>query len=367
MSLTILHNFVSSKSDGVDATLVQPSNWNEEHVIEMDGGNVLGRDTSGNGVVQELPIAVTSTGNVTLTNATGFFTGAVGTTGQRPGSPAAGMRRFNSTLTQEEFWDGTAWQAVATQAFVGASAPRGAIGGLTLSAAGSTGVYGIAVGAATDSTDVAAMELASAYTKTLAAWAVGSGNGSLDGGSVAISTWYHVFEIQRPDTGVVDILASTSVSAPTLPTNYTLFRRIGSILTDASSNITKFVQIGDTFLWDVEVVDAAGISVTGSTPTLFALTVPPAVIVTAIFNASTTAGGNGSMLFNSPLQAAVGSITFQTQSNFSWISGASGNGGSARFEIITSTARQIRGVSSITFTPFYIYTTGWIDRRGKDN
>ena len=33
-----------------------------------------------------------------------------GTTGQRPGSPAVGAVRFNSTTTAFEGWDGTAWR-----------------------------------------------------------------------------------------------------------------------------------------------------------------------------------------------------------------------------------------------------------------
>ena len=49
------------------------------------------------------------------------------------------------------------------------------------------------------------MLLASAYTKTTGSWAVGSGNGGLDTGTITNSTWYHVFLMQRPDTEVVDI------------------------------------------------------------------------------------------------------------------------------------------------------------------
>ena len=47
------------------------------------------------------------------------------------------------------------------------------------------------------------LSLASAYTKTTSAWGVGTGNGSLDTGSIANSTWYHVYLIKRVDTGVV--------------------------------------------------------------------------------------------------------------------------------------------------------------------
>lgn len=62
--------------------------------------------------------------------------------------------------------------------------------------------------------------LASAITKNAAnAWAVGTGNGSLDTGSIANSTYYG-YLIQRSDTGVVDVLTSLSSTSPTMPTNY---------------------------------------------------------------------------------------------------------------------------------------------------
>ena len=64
MTISTKHKFVSSKSDSADASLVQPSNWNDEHDITLAAGKVLGRDTSGAGLVQELPIAVDSSGNV---------------------------------------------------------------------------------------------------------------------------------------------------------------------------------------------------------------------------------------------------------------------------------------------------------------
>ena len=65
--------------------------------------------------------------------------------------------------------------------------------------------FGIAAGVAADSTAAAMMSLASAYTKTTAAWAVGSTSGALDTGVIAASTWYHVYLIRRTDTGVVDV------------------------------------------------------------------------------------------------------------------------------------------------------------------
>jgi hypothetical protein len=47
-------------------------------------------------------------------SSTGYFDLPVGTTGQRPGSPAAGMQRFNSTIGYMEYYDGATWNAIAS-------------------------------------------------------------------------------------------------------------------------------------------------------------------------------------------------------------------------------------------------------------
>ncbi len=44
MPLSITHRFVSSKSDSSDATLIQPSSWNDEHVIGGVGGDAFSED-----------------------------------------------------------------------------------------------------------------------------------------------------------------------------------------------------------------------------------------------------------------------------------------------------------------------------------
>jgi hypothetical protein len=47
-----------------------------------------------------------------LLSGTGYLDLPVGTTAQRPGSPTSGMIRFNSTLSQFEGYNGTAWSSV---------------------------------------------------------------------------------------------------------------------------------------------------------------------------------------------------------------------------------------------------------------
>ena len=237
---------------------------------------------------------------------------------------------------------------------------RGHLAGLTLSASGASASFAVSPGDAADSTNAAMMTLNAAITKTTAAWALGSGNGALDTGVIANSTWYHVFLIQRVDTRAVAILISLSATAPALPTNYTLFRRIGAMKTNASGQWTPFVQLGDEFLW----VNAA-IDVTGSlstTAALLALSVPPGVKVLARCRGQVAGANLGSVLINSPDEASVapsGNATLniiQTGAGFNF----------GELLVRTNTSCQIRAVATIAVSSFVLATFGWRDLRGKD-
>lgn len=57
MAISLKHAFTSPKSDGGDATLVRPSNWNAEHTLTLDQDRVLGRKSTGNGAAEELTAA----------------------------------------------------------------------------------------------------------------------------------------------------------------------------------------------------------------------------------------------------------------------------------------------------------------------
>lgn len=145
--------------------------------------------------------------------------------------------------------------------------------GLGMSTAGASTTMTIAAGQASDSTNAAYMALSAAIAKTTSSWSVGTAAGGLDTGTIANSTWYHFYVIRRPDTGVVDVVFSTSASSPTLPTNYTQYRYLGSGKTNGSAQWTLFSQVGDTVLWDAATVDfdvvnpgTAAVSRTVNTP-----------------------------------------------------------------------------------------------------
>lgn len=252
---------------------------------------------------------------------------------------------------------------------IGTDVPlRGYISGLTLSAAGATATFGIAAGVSTDSTNVSMMSLASAYTKTTSAWAVGSGNGGLDTGSIAINNWYYVYQIQRPDTGVVDICISASPTAPTfggnIPAAYTLYRRIGAILTDTSSQWRKFSQIGDEFLWDVPNRDINGGNIATGPGTLVNLLVPNQIKVRAFVAVEYGTSGTVFGLVTSPDQAD----TAAGVTNFNMVGSATNTNAMFYGEIRTNASGQIRVRTDVAITSnAFVFNRGWSDTRGKDN
>jgi hypothetical protein len=165
---------------------------------------------------------------------------------------------------------------------------RGYVNGLTISNNGAAALFDLAAGTAVDSTQAAFMTTSGLTAKNVAvAWAVGSSAGALDTGAIAANTGYFIWLIKRPDTGVVDVLASTSASAPTMPTNYTLKRLVGWVRTDGSSNLLGFTQVGNQFLFNSSITGIATIN-PGTSAVLVTLTVPVGVKVGGIVNVGIT-------------------------------------------------------------------------------
>lgn len=246
--------------------------------------------------------------------------------------------------------------------------PPNYLGGLTLSndATSPNTVLDIATGGATSDDNQVMLALSTAFTKNCnAAFVAGSGNGALDAGSVlAASTWYHVYLIMRTDTNVVDVLISTSATNPTFPANYTKKRRIGSIKTNASSQICAFTQLGDGFLWGVGAVAsgwdiATNAAVAQAPGTLFTLNTPLGVKTDAIVNAAQT-GGTAQLRFmgmdEDPAMAGSGQ-NMPTAAN-----GQVNN----RYILRTNTSQQIRVAGHIALASgLYLGCAGWYDYRGK--
>jgi hypothetical protein len=56
MVVSLKHKFASAKSDGVDTTLVRPSNWNDDHDLTLAASKLLGRATASAGAAEEVTV-----------------------------------------------------------------------------------------------------------------------------------------------------------------------------------------------------------------------------------------------------------------------------------------------------------------------
>lgn len=123
-----------------------------------------------------------------------------------------------------------------------------------------------------DSTGTEVME----FTGTLDAVVSGTGTGGLDTGSEAADTWYAVHLIgDTTGANAPAAMLSLSATAPTLPGTHDIFRRVGWVRNDGSSDFIDFRQFGRetwrTYMWANAAVNRtvlSGGNATGSPPTV---------------------------------------------------------------------------------------------------
>jgi hypothetical protein len=145
-----------------------------------------------------------------------------------------------------------------------------------------------------------------------------------------------------------------------MPANYTIKRRVGSIIR-LSGAIVKFVQDGDRFARTVHAIDFSGTSGAGVAG-LITLSVPIGIQVVALITLQMThvAGGAYLMIYspdNHPSPTSGSNYTMFTVANayVSWWQ-----------EVRTSTFGQIYWWPTMANVTLYVRTTGWIDTRGRN-
>ncbi len=196
-----------------------------------------------------------------------------------------------------------------------------------------------------------------------AAFAEGSNQGGLDTGAIAADTWYHMHAITKPNSDS-DFLFSLSATAPTLPSGFTHSRRVGSVLTNGSSNIIAYRQTGNIFYWVESALDLS-IASPGTDPdTLFVVSAPLGVETKAIVRLSgSNSGGSGgqfgvghgsmatppSIFDYFTLLVTIGSSTFSKET----------------LGVETNTSSQLRFRTVSMGTSIALRTLGYIDPRGS--
>ena len=135
----------------------------------------------------------------------------------------------------------------------------------------------MAAGAARDSANSNDIVLSAAATISN----ITNGANGLDTGSVAASTMYAVYVIgdSTKYESTAGLLSLASNSEPSLPAGYDMYRRVGWVLTDGTSDNLLFWQEGmgqvRKYFYDVGISELSGGSATTYTAIDLATSVPP--------------------------------------------------------------------------------------------
>jgi hypothetical protein len=222
-------------------------------------------------------------------------------------------------------------------------------------------------GQAADSTGVAILR-GSGFTKDCnASWAAGTAGGNFLNTTLAASTWYHCFAIRKDSDLSVDFGIDTSLTAAHIPAGYTYYRRIGSIKTNASSQILAFHQYGDEFWWDTGVLDISVNPTSLSAVTRTLASVPTGLKVCAV-TASNVFGTSVPAYF---LLSSLDAVDVAPAYTGVISSAATSTAAIEAMHIDrtwTNTSAQIRSrLNTASATPLLqIRTLGWVDPRGKN-
>jgi hypothetical protein len=242
---------------------------------------------------------------------------------------------------------------------------RSYLAGLTLSndVGTPTSIIDVAAGQCMDSTNSVMMTIPAMFKSTAGGWVAGSGNDGMGNGlAIADSTWYHVFAAIISSSA--DIFFDTSVTAANKPSGTTAFRRIGSFATGGSGSILAFYQSGDTFIWNVPIVDVTPGTTSGSTSAqIFSTSTPVNVVTEAILSVLLqNSSSEVPILYVSPI--AVGD-SVPSVSAFSLI-GSPAINSSDVLRVFTNTSAQAR-FRTVNSSDLIGFTTiGWVDKRGRD-
>jgi len=141
------------------------------------------------------------------------------------------------------------------------------INGLTLAYATATTLT-VKAGSCRDSTNSYSMTTAADLTLNTAV----KGANGLDTGTLAASTLYWVFSIgDLQQFNAPATLLSLSSTTPTMPSGYSLIRRIGRILTDGSSHILSFTSSGQSNTKFIQFATPVSVLAGGSSATFAAV------------------------------------------------------------------------------------------------
>lgn len=339
--------------------------------------------------------AYTSLTTITVTLDSGSLSGSLSAvsygiiSSSNPSIPKIALPDGSTAVTQSDLDSST---NIATTAYVDTRAnaaateftPQDSLTGLTMSNNGTDAEHDIdvAVGSCMDSANGALLQNTTAgFTKQIDnAWAAGDGSGGFPsaGGSgltLSSNTAYAFFIIGKTD-GTIDFGFDTNLDASVLlnadnagGSSFTLYRRIGWVLTDGSSNIYKFKQDGDLFTYDAPIADFSGATNSGTTDTK-TMTAPPSTEAILSVTLSNANSGSSNTEYiktrhTSHTSAAADATDFDILAGRATTSYVWNGSGQVRQMLDSSKQMKLSVSNANSNCTYTILVCGWYDTRGK--
>ncbi len=193
-----------------------------------------------------------------------------------------------------------------------------------------------------------------------------SGANGLDTGIEAASTWYYVFVIYNPTTTTKAGLLSIFRTAPTLPSGYTEWIRVGSVRNDPSSNFILFDQIDNKINYQSfaqnNIVPTTGSNVSKTAISLSA-SVPPQSVQSDLYISggvtSSIAGSIYCVIYNK--SGSISSVIFGLTPLFANIVGASSQISTCVTDSSQNLSYQVFIKGTYSGGGFAIYVAGYYD------
>lgn len=210
--------------------------------------------------------------------------------------------------------------------------------------------------------DSADLMYGATFTKDLTAtWVVGSGNGGLDVGVLAVSTSYDIYAIAKTDGSAYDFIVCKTSLGFTFPTGYTVKRLVGQFMTDGAAAIRPATWFSDGSATLAVPVSDVAVTNPGTAAVLRTLSAPlsSVAIFTAWLNNATTAAVQ--LLLTDPAQTD----TTPSATIFDLRGTVANQSPSAEFRRKLNSSGQVRSrqQASGASDAFNIITRGWITDR----
>jgi hypothetical protein len=182
------------------------------------------------------------------------------------------------------------------------------------------------------------------------------GANGLDASGTWTSARGYTFAIMKADLTFA-FLASLSPTAPTLPSGYTYFRRIGMFKTDSSGNILAFTHVNNMWAYTTPIRDVASTSMTANTVTAKVLASVPFVQgVTALFSPTIIPASGTSIVFDVMPGFMPDAATSAWRQDFEGLTAIQ-----FMLRIAVNSSGQIKYRPNAVNHTLVVDTAGWID------